>query len=458
MLRRASPLRTLLRVIAILAALVSLAFDGGFRGCDSRTEPGAVLPGGEAACTEDAQCPATACSVGVCTAGRCGLSDASVDADRDGAFAAPCGGDCDDGDPRIAPTLFEGCDGLDNDCDGSVDEGAFPTPVTYAIGAEIRAAESVPTLPGVLLVSVDPAAPGSFDLVARWFDLDPSGPFALLRVAADLPQSTIVASLPAPEGARIFWHDPSARTVVERSLTVSHTDTAVDLVASPTTAVLSDVDLVAMRARTTSTGYALLLLEPPADGVEGNTRSLFVPGQPRQTLPSRDAPLDLVTRGTRFYTPVSNREIAVLDAAGAELARVEVPGELSPDDPLTDWNERVFALVSPAGATEFSLHEITAADSLGGGVILGNLAGAWNIAMHPVSSAVGVTYTRGFDLELDILRADLGLGESYTLLDSSPTMGLLGHRSLHETSAGLALVHVRAGASESAVVHLRCRP
>ncbi|MCK6527429.1 FG-GAP-like repeat-containing protein [Myxococcota bacterium] len=47
--------------------------------------------------------------------------DRGEDRDCDGLSEAA--GDCDDGDPRVRPGLAETCDGLDQDCDGDVDEG-----------------------------------------------------------------------------------------------------------------------------------------------------------------------------------------------------------------------------------------------------------------------------------------------------------------------------------------------
>jgi hypothetical protein len=61
-----------------------------------------------------------------------------ADADGVGAIQAPLfcpqsgyvttTGDCDDGNPAVSPGATEGCDGVDNDCDGVVDEGCACSP------------------------------------------------------------------------------------------------------------------------------------------------------------------------------------------------------------------------------------------------------------------------------------------------------------------------------------------
>jgi hypothetical protein len=74
--------------------------------------------------------------------GGCVFTDGRVDADGDGAFATGtnadpkaalgCGKDCDDSSPAVFPGAAELCDGLDNDCNGVIDDGTTLTPTMAA--------------------------------------------------------------------------------------------------------------------------------------------------------------------------------------------------------------------------------------------------------------------------------------------------------------------------------------
>ena len=59
-------------------------------------------------------------------------------------FGAELGGDCDDGDVQVNPAQAELCEGLDNDCDGEVDEGVFVDFYADADGDGFGSGDPVP--------------------------------------------------------------------------------------------------------------------------------------------------------------------------------------------------------------------------------------------------------------------------------------------------------------------------
>ncbi|MBA3542535.1 MAG: hypothetical protein H0T79_23165, partial [Deltaproteobacteria bacterium] len=80
-----------------------------------------VCDGLSATCPADAQAPeGAACVGGFCTNGTCANCNPAVDADFDGANQCL---DCNDTNGLVFPAASEkACDGLDDDCDGTVDE------------------------------------------------------------------------------------------------------------------------------------------------------------------------------------------------------------------------------------------------------------------------------------------------------------------------------------------------
>jgi hypothetical protein len=90
--------------------------------------------------------------------------------DDDGDGWAEAGGDCDDSDPFQAPGEDETCDGVDEDCDGTVDEGAPCLTTIYSQNFDSHAVFSESTV-----------GSQTFTDSASWWD---AGLFSYLRYAS----------------------------------------------------------------------------------------------------------------------------------------------------------------------------------------------------------------------------------------------------------------------------------
>jgi hypothetical protein len=132
--------------------------------------------------------------------------------------------------------------------------------------------------------------------------------------------------------------------------------------------------------------------------------------------------------------------------------RVVLPGS-SAADAVASWNGRI--LVPVTDLSDYTIREITAADTLGDGWPLRTGFGG-DIRLHPLATSLAVTrVTSGVDVS--IYDARLDLTESYVGLAYSSS-GLYSYRTVLDTSAGLTVVVARGPREGSAIVLMQCRP
>ncbi len=268
--------------------------------------------------------------------------------DADSDDWTSCGGDCDDGDVYFSPDAVEVCDGLDQDCDGAVDEDCV-TCDTYVPSDWPDIQDALSSTPAGTTICV---AAGSY-----FENLDfGSGDRHLAGLAG--PRRTHIDAQGVGEVVSIAGGQTAATVLEGFTITRGHDfdGAGVDVYgASPTLRNLIVTDNVS-----TSTGA--IAIEGPGSPTLSNISITDNSGSTGAGLTAIGATLTLVDIEIRENSSNTYGGGMVLDSCNAQLTRVQV----TTNQAVSTGGGALFN-ESTVVATDLELsHNVTAAD--GGGL------------------------------------------------------------------------------------------
>jgi hypothetical protein len=128
-------------------------------------------PGHACETADDCADPEEPCVLWECADGACRPTGQVLDADGDGHGAAMCGGDdCDDANGEIPSG--EGCNGVDDDCDGVVDEGLYGDGTDVVVADDLASNVTMAAVYGGSGYGVFWAREGTWQLDFQLLDAD----------------------------------------------------------------------------------------------------------------------------------------------------------------------------------------------------------------------------------------------------------------------------------------------
>ena len=335
-----------------IAALSIGLLGSEFEGCGGPPDhPDATVPvmGG---CLSDDDCvPSDMCSVSSCVLGTCMESPGGTDSDGDGFTEPPCGEDCNDRDPTMFPGAAELCDGIDQDCDSEIDEGA--TGVRVVTERDGLSSRLLAGLDDELLI-VGPDGAGDLQQYRVGLDGRVTG---LRPVAIAEPTRTVFDVAVAADGDVILVTASSAEPGLRRHVLV---DDGLDLIAEGAPTVIGD-DAAVTSVRVAMVGDEDWIVWDHREGSEV-LRSVVRSSAPSSIEAVGPSGVGLArpamaSDGAHVYIAAPPATVAVFALDGARLADVAPPGPFAAG-PLTSVGSTVY--VAYRDAFDHALAEVTA--------------------------------------------------------------------------------------------------
>lgn len=330
--------------------ILALAAAGSeYRGCESVDPPdgGARLPESTGGCLVDSDCVSDdMCVALVCRSGICVASGVAIDEDGDSYAPAPCGMDCDDTNPDIRPETAEQCDGVDEDCDGVVDEGA----------AGVRTLSAPAEVVGAKIVGMG----SDYAVLGLMPGRDPANTLAAYVIGADGSAST-----PEPVGTDLA---PPAFDVARDGdglavALITGVDAAparLSLVrigdtwsaAGPPERIGADADLGAARIATRVVGGEQWVVFDVRGGSGELTRRAWRSADPGTVIDlgavaDEAAGPDIADDGARVWVSHGERTLSAFEGVGDPVATQELPGSFG-HRPLASGDGFVYAVYRDA--------------------------------------------------------------------------------------------------------------